>query len=63
MINLNYAATKAHSLEHLVEAQGDHERFDCIRVLRGAEGDADDHRVHHNTQLEYLKTIIIVIKD
>ena len=43
MACLNYAATKAHALEHLVEAQGDHKRFDGVRILRRTEGDADDH--------------------
>ena len=43
------------TLEHLVEAEGDHKRLDGAGVLRRAEGDADDHRVHHNPKLKNLR--------
>jgi hypothetical protein len=52
---LNDVAAKTHALEHLVEADGDHQRLDGARVFEDAKGDADDHRVDHNTKLKNLQ--------
>ena len=52
---LNDAAAKTHALEHLVEAQGDHQRLDGARVFGRAKGDADDHWVNHNAKLKNLQ--------
>jgi hypothetical protein len=54
---LNDAAPKTHALEHLVEAQGDHQRLDGARVFGRAKGDADDHRVNHNAKLKNLQKV------
>ena len=62
---LNDAAAKSHALEHLVEAQGDHQRLDGARAFGRPKGDADDHRVNHNAKLKNLQnqlTLLLVFK-
>lgn len=51
---LDNAAAKAYALEELVEAESSDKGPDGGRPQRGAQGHADDHRVHQDSQLQDL---------